>query len=285
MKPSLSHLDRKSADLYALVLVSQGIDVIVESQEDGYHLGVGSALEPDALEILELFYGENLASAVDTREKKVPQKLWGPLGVALVLCAVHWGVDALGEKSNWVLEYGSSALYILQGELYRIVTALFFHADLEHLLGNVVGILVFGIPVCTRAGTWSGLLLILISGGMGNLVTAHLYRTAHLAIGASTSVMGAAGILTGFQVVKGIGAKGVDPRILLPLGAGVALVGMLSGGENTDIMAHLFGFVAGLVLGCGFPLVQGPKGLSRGQERLALVLVVAIMVIALLKWR
>ncbi len=285
MKPSLTHLDRKSADLYALVLMSQGIDVTVATQEDGYHLEVGAGLEQDALEILELFYGENLVSAVDTREKRVPQKLWGPLGVALVLCAVHWGADAVGEKNNWVLEYGSSALYILQGELYRIVTALFFHADLEHLLGNVVGILIFGIPVCTRAGTWPGLLLILVAGGTGNLITAHLYRTAHLAIGASTSVMGAAGILTGFQVVKGIGTKGLDPRILLPLGAGAALVGMLSGGENTDIMAHLFGFVSGLVLGCGFPLLQGKKGLSRGQERLALALVVAIMGIALLKWR
>lgn len=284
MNPSLTHLDRESADLYALVLFSQGFAVTVEKQENGYTLVVEEALEHDALEILDLYYGENLASAADIREKRVPQKLWGPLGVALVLCFVHWGAAVLGMERQWVLEYGSSALYILQGELYRVVTALFFHADLEHLLGNVVGILIFGIPVCTRAGTWPGLLLILVAGGMGNLVTAQLYRTAHLSIGASTSVMGAAGILTGFQVVKKVGIKGFDPRILLPVGAGAALVGMLSGGENTDIMAHLFGFVSGLVLGCGFPLVQGKRGLSKGQERLALALLVAIMGLALLKW-
>lgn len=284
MKPSLNHLDRKSADLYALVLFSQGIAVTIEKQENGYHLAVGAGLEQNALESLELFYGENLPSARDTREERVPPKRWGPIGVALVLCFVHWGGEAWGVKKNWVLEYGSSALYILQGELCRVVTALFLHADLEHLLGNVLGMLIFGIPVCTRVGTWPGLLVILAAGGMGNLITARLYRMAHLSIGASTAVMGAAGILTGFQVAKTIKTKGFDPGIFLPLGAGAALVGMLSGGENTDIMAHLFGFVSGLVLGAGFLLVQGKRGISRKQERLALALGVAIVGLALLKW-
>ncbi|MCP4114816.1 MAG: rhomboid family intramembrane serine protease [Desulfobacteraceae bacterium] len=284
MKPSLTHLDRESADLYALVLLSQGLDVTVERQEDGFNLVVREDLEQDALDMLGRFYGENLPSAAVPGEKRVPAKPWGPLGVALVLCFVHWGVAARGMERKWVLEYGSSALYILQGELYRIVTALFFHADLEHLLGNVAGILIFGVPVCTRAGTWFGLLLILLTGGMGNLVTAHLYRTAHLSIGASTSVMGAAGLLTGFQVVKRAGIKGLGPKILLPVGAGAALVGMLSGGENTDIMAHLFGFVSGLMLGAGFAWVQGDRGVSREQERLALALLAVILGGALVKW-
>jgi hypothetical protein len=39
-------------------------------------------------------------------------------------------------------------------------------------------------------------------------------------------------------------------RRLLPVAAAVALLGLLgSGGENTDIGAHLLGFLAGLALG------------------------------------
>jgi membrane associated rhomboid family serine protease len=92
--------------------------------------------------------------------------------------------------------------------------------------------------------------MILSAGAAGNFVAALCYRTAHLSIGASTSVMGAAGILTAVQTVKSIRAgEGFHPSILFPLGAGIALVGFLSGGENTDVLAHLTGFGSGLVLG------------------------------------
>ncbi len=46
----------------------------------------------------------------------------------------------------------------------------------------------------------------------------------------------------------------------LPLGAGLALLSMLgSGGERTDLMAHLFGFMTGLILGAFYGvLVKQP---------------------------
>ncbi len=167
-----------------------------------------------------------------------------------MLAVVHGVVDFYGIKHDVVLWFGSSALYILQGEFYRTATALFLHADFGHLLGNGAGMIVFGVPVCALAGTLPGLLMILAAGASGNLATALLYRTAHLSIGASTAVMGAAGILVSYQTIEKIrGRHGFHPGLFFPLGAGIALVGMLSGGENTDVVAHLAGFGAGLVLG------------------------------------
>lgn len=250
MKPSLTDIDPESARVFALVLISQGIEVVIQRGANGFDLKVGDEYQVRALEILELFYVENLGAGGGTKVPAVDHKIWGPVWVVLVLVVVHWAADFYWIKGDMVLCYGSSALYILQGQLYRTITALFLHADLGHLVGNGVGIIVFGVPVCTLAGTLPGLLMILTAGASGNLATALLYRTAHLSIGASTSVMGAAGILTSFQTIQRIrGRRGFHLGLFFPLGAGIALVGMLSGGENTDVVAHLTGFGAGLVLG------------------------------------
>lgn len=250
MKPSLTDLDLESARVFALVLISQGIEAVIQPGDDGFDLNVLDEHQVRALEVLELFYVENLGAGGETKAPKVDHKIWGPVWVVLVLGGVHWAADFHGVKGEMVLRYGSSALYILQGQLYRAVTALFLHADLGHLAGNGVGMIVFAVPVCTLAGTLPGLLMILTAGAAGNLATAFLYRTAHLSIGASTAVMGAAGILTSFQMIERIRSRsGFYPGLLFPLGAGIALVGMLSGGENTDVVAHLTGFGAGLLLG------------------------------------
>lgn len=261
MKPALTDLDMESARTFTLVLLSQGFEVIIERQEDRFQLKVGDDLEDEALELLDLFYGENLSTGTRVPEAAgAVQKIWGPVWVVLLLGAIHWGADFYGIKSSLVHGFGSSALYILQGELYRTVTALFLHADLGHLLGNAVGMIVFGAPVCTLVGTLPGLLMILSAGAAGNFVAALCYRTAHLSIGASTSVMGAAGILTAFQTVKRIRAgEGFHPKLFFPLGAGIALVGLLSGGENTDVLAHLTGFGSGLVLGAVMALFRWAK--------------------------
>ncbi|MDY0221976.1 MAG: rhomboid family intramembrane serine protease [Desulfobacterium sp.] len=264
MKPALTDLDRESARIFALVLLSQGFEVVVERQENRFELKIDDDRRDEALELLHLFYGENLRTGRSANEVKAVQKVWGPVWVVLLLGAVHWSADFYGVKSSVVHGFGSSALYILQGEIYRTVTALFLHADLGHLLGNAVGMIVFGVPVCTLVGTLPGLLMILSAGAAGNFVTALCYRTAHLSIGASTSVMGAAGILTAVQTAKRIRAgQGFHPKIFFPLGAGIALVGMLSGGENTDVLAHLTGFGAGLVLGALSAFFTWGKGLTR----------------------
>ena len=80
----------------------------------------------------------------------------------------------------------------------------------------------------------------------------------HTAIGASTALFGALGILTaharrvwGLQLRTGL-------RRWAPLGAGVMLLAYLGfGGDRTDVGAHVAGFAVGGVLGLGFALA-GP---------------------------
>jgi membrane associated rhomboid family serine protease len=94
-----------------------------------------------------------------------------------------------------------------------------------------------------------GWLLILASGISGNLINAYVYGYGHSAIGASTAVFGALGLLSSYQLLKKIRMPGARFQVLLPLGAGLALLAFTGSSSHTDIMAHLFGFLSGVFVG------------------------------------
>jgi membrane associated rhomboid family serine protease len=99
---------------------------------------------------------------------------------------------------------------------------------------------------------WS---MILLSGTLGNVITSALtYPEPFTSIGASTAVFGALGILSGIGLVENLREKVSMPwvRVVAPLLAGFVLLGWLGGGtpgSNTDVLGHVFGFLAGVVAG------------------------------------
>lgn len=252
----ISCYSKASAELVILVLASQGIDVDIEVKGGEYLLSMESLHRERALRVLDDFLQEQPEKKTSCTPIPEPANRGGIIFIVLVLCAVHGGAVYFDVHAAMVGAYGASALYIQQGEYFRTFTALMLHADVGHLFGNIAGILVLGVPVCSISGTWQGMLLILGSGALGNFINAHLFRAARLSIGASTAVMGAAGILVAFQLSKAFLKLSFRPAVFFPLGAGLALVGMLSGGENTDVSAHVFGFFSGLFAGGLFELIQ-----------------------------
>lgn len=77
-----------------------------------------------------------------------------------------------------------------QGEHWlRLLSALFLHADWAHLLGNLVFLLIFGLPAERVMGPWRFLALFLLGGAFANLVAALAIGTPdRLIIGASGAV-------------------------------------------------------------------------------------------------
>ena len=127
-----------------------------------------------------------------------------------------------------------------------------------------------------------GWLLILASGISGNLINAYFHGYGHSSIGASTAVFGALGLLSSYQFLKKIRTPAGRFQALLPLGAGLALLVFLGSSVHTDIMAHLFGFLSGVLLGVvyyGFVRAQTGWRVQTG----ALAIVVAVLVISWLR--
>ncbi len=298
----------------ALILLSQKIEVLWQEHNGVIDLIVDDADYARAWDTLSRFYTENNIPLKDFKKsnralhdpKHTPPALLPAInekgkiaaaGACLMLCIIHTGTIYHGNHHQVVLNHGASALYILQGEYERSITALLLHSDLQHLAGNVMGLLVLGSVICSLLGPGRGLFLILFSGAVGNLLNAFMYRRVHLSIGASTAVMGAVGILVAWQLKKKVIITSTPHRLidikgsaLYPLGAGAALVGMFSGGENTDVSAHVFGFMAGLGSAILFfwtaayfkqkTMGKGKKNILQYVDNFFLVIVAAVILLA-----
>jgi membrane associated rhomboid family serine protease len=142
---------------------------------------------------------------------------------------------------------------LANGEWWRVATALFLHADLGHLLSNLVsGVLVFA-AVITTLGRLRGWSLIALAACGGNLLTASLRSPDTVtSIGASTAIFAGFGLLTG-RAVAAAAAPGRTWRwrsAFVPLASGLTLLAWLgAGGPRVDLGAHLAGFAAGGLLG------------------------------------
>jgi len=76
-----------------------------------------------------------------------------------------------------------------QGRWMRLLTALFLHADWAHLLGNLIFLLIFGLPAERVMGPWRFLLLFLLGGAVANFAAVLAISAPHrLVIGASGAV-------------------------------------------------------------------------------------------------
>lgn len=150
--------------------------------------------------------------------------------------------------SDWISRGNADAGAIRAGQWWRAVTALTLHADGLHLLGNMTIGGLFIIFLCRALGSGFAWSLLLASGALGNLLNAWIQSPRHHSVGASTTVFGAVGLLAAINFLRD--RQRLRRRWYLPLAAALALLALLgSEGENTDLGAHLFGFVVGIGLG------------------------------------
>ncbi len=244
-------LKKKQANIVLLVLASQKVKADFTQNNGSYNITIDEKDEKVANQSLEKYFTENKINKNKYIESELSLSWNSPavLIIMIMLCIVHFYSWQNATHGQLINEYGSSALYILQGEYYRAITALMLHADIEHLASNLVGLFVFGTGVFSLSGYGKGSLMLLLSGFFGNLTNAYFKKGVILSIGASTCVLGAAGILTAMQIAKKKKTSMSYIQIYAPFAAGMALLGFLSGGKNTDISAHLFGFLWGFLIG------------------------------------
>ena len=139
---------------------------------------------------------------------------------------------------------------VVEGQWWRVFTALTLHADAAHLVANLAFGAVFGLLAAQALGGGVAWLGIVLAGGAGNLANAFLQPPQHSAIGASTAVFGALGILVALALYHWRSRSGGPVRRWSPLIGGLMLLAYTGmGGERTDILAHVTGLLAGLAVG------------------------------------
>lgn len=263
-QPLPSRLDESSARTlskrqmrkWSLVLESRHIPWQAERRGFGWQLRVPANTLAAAVRELRQYEEENRGwpppppEATALTDNRVTT-IWALIAIGVFYNLTLQNINLAGHHPVAWSELGNAhAGKIMAGQWWRLVTALTLHTDWQHLLGNLMIGGVFISRLCRDLRSGPAWLLLLMAGTLGNLINAWLQNPAHRAVGASTAIFGAVGLLAAISMVRYRHNLRSRRRWTLPVAAALGLLAMLgAGGENTDLGAHLFGFLFGLPLG------------------------------------
>ncbi|MGE0519036.1 MAG: rhomboid family intramembrane serine protease [Candidatus Binatia bacterium] len=242
---------RAQVDEWALALAAVGISTRIDwHPERGYVLLVDAGDTARAAATLAAYELENRAEPPAHPPAPEHGTTYAAAVAALLLCALFFVTGPRDGRHPAFAAGAADAARIWAGEYWRAVTALVLHADFPHVLGNAVALAIFGTALCALVGPGPGLWLMVLAGAGGNLINAIVRGPPHSAIGASTAIFGGLGALAALRVAQRYRSGTPSTwRAWAPLAAGIALLGMLGSSPHSDVLAHLFGFAVGAMLG------------------------------------
>ena len=263
-----SYLRQDQAEEHGLVVLALGFAYWVMEEEGLYGLYVEARDAGPATLELEKFEDERAAERALAREALAHQPPPSPLPkkpATLSLFVFTWTLCIFyaiqrDQGGRWIERGTADSTEILNGAIWRTLTALTLHADPGHLFANLATGLVFAwalLPLFGSGWTWMGIVL---SGALGNALNAALHSGGnHRSIGASTAVFGGLGLLVGWQIITALHRHHQHRAhpwhlrgIAFPIGAGLALLAFLGvghGNDHVDILAHGSGMLCGVLLG------------------------------------
>lgn len=261
--------ERGRCEERAFVLHAVGIES--EIAWDGYcwQLAVLPEVEAAARAQLERYARENPPGPPEPAMDPLRGRAWpGVLSYVAVLLVVGFCASREFFDLSWSAAGRLDGALIRQGELWRPLTALTLHLDTGHLLSNLGFGAFFGYFAGRLLGSGVAWASILASGFAGNFLNAVLQSPQHRAVGASTAVFGALGLLAayGWRRQSTRGRRWAQRSA--PLIAGIALLAFLGTGDiRTDVVAHLTGFICGALLGAIYARLGVDIALEPRQQR------------------
>ena len=278
---SIPARSRRQAMEWGLVLASQEIEAIIDKAEQGWELLVPEGDYGRAQEALAQYRAEN-------RNWHWRQPLpeaglvfhWGSLGwAAAIVAAYYWSaVRFPGVQSAGIMDSEKVA----DGQWWRLLTAVTLHANGPHLMANATtGFVLMGLAMA-RYGPGVALLATFLAGVAGNAADMLVYAQPHQSLGASGMVMGALGAITvqSFSFWRQYRPGGRFLR--RAAAAGVLILVLLGFSPDSDVVAHVGGFIAGAMLGCALGWVR-PARLHGGALNAGALVALAALLLA--AWR
>ena len=243
--------NRRSCSDRALVLAAVQIPHQLVDDGQSCALVVPAEHSARAVEELRLYDEENPPARPRPRKKIVYQDaLPGVVAYVMIVCAVAWVAGYSFFDANWFAAGRVDGTLIRDGEWWRTITALTLHSGVRHLLGNLVFGVFFGIFAGRLLGSGVAWLAVLVAATLGNTANTLLLESTHRSIGASTAVFATLGLLAGYVWRGQLMVQARWSTRFGPVVGGLALLMFTgTGDENTDIGAHLMGFVCGFAIG------------------------------------
>ena len=155
---------------------------------------------------------------------------------------------------EWMYEKGAmiTEVVLRDGQYYRLFTAMFLHADPQHLVNNMLMLALGGAIVENYTGHAFYFFLYMLSGLFGNMISM-VYeiqnRLSWISVGASGAIMGLGGFVVVWILVNRksfVRSRSLVIRLAL---LGIFVIEACFFQRGANIAAHTGGFATGAVLG------------------------------------
>ena len=152
-------------------------------------------------------------------------------------------------------------LYIVQGEYWRLLSPIILHSGFPHVLFNSFSLVLFG-PVLERMlGKTRFILLYITAGAAANIATLLLEPLTYIHVGASGAIFGLFGYFAAIIVFRKELLSRENSQIILTITIIGVIMTFLQ--PNINVTAHLFGLLAGFLIGAA-SLAKGRTSSSSG---------------------
>lgn len=178
------------------------------------------------------------------------------IGLLLIFICTLVSLAAWNDSNLYDSLAASWNLAFKDGEVYRLISSLFLHGDLGHLLSNaymlfVLSVFIFGTLTLSFSGALLLAVVSLLGGVIVNVLTLYSYPPQTRLLGISGMVY----LLAGFWFVNYLlidRRRSFPSRFLRVLGVSLVILFPSTFEEEVSYLAHFHGFWLGLFMGAGF---------------------------------
>ncbi len=168
------------------------------------------------------------------------------VNIAMYVILAIIGLSALSLNEDVLVYVGQYNRYIFErGYGWELLSALFVHSHIGHLLGNMLFLLLFGYRAEDFFKWKQYLTIYLVSGLVGNLLGL-VFPLNFLSTGASGAIFGILGAI--LYPIKQESSKSFKSMIFI----GIIFLIFAGVNYNVDPVSHWAGFVVGILLGIYF---------------------------------
>ena len=177
-----------------------------------------------------------------TSQKYKPTYILIALSIAVYIYTSVGGENFLNTSIDMLLQYGQVNVYVFQGDYWRLFTSMFVHADITHIVGNMLFLLIFGLRSEEMFSLPEYLSIYVLGGLTGNILSLLLLPLETISVGASGAIFA----MFGASVIYA--RRSFRQSIIGALIYAFFLL-FLSSGVGVNNFAHIGGLVTGLVIG------------------------------------
>jgi rhomboid protease GluP len=150
--------------------------------------------------------------------------------------------------NQWFFEVFSGVnLYIMEGQLWRLITPTFLHSGFSHMLFNTLSLVLFGPALERMIGSSRFMIVYLVAGLAANIGTLLLEPLTFTHVGSSGAIFGLFGYYIAIILFRKRWMSRENAQIIIILCVISLIMTFLQ--PNINITAHIFGLLGGFLMG------------------------------------